>query len=251
MRLKRCKKCGRDFESDKPGGYFCPECAKVALKENVFRARQCIDCGQTFMGYPKSKRCPSCRAAINRERDKQQKKNGPRRELGSIDYCQNCGGEYTVESGRQKYCKDCAKQAVAENVRAEKRAYAAANKSVIAARKAEMLPRRKVCVICGCLIDHHSPSVTCSSEACKKEYVRRKYVKADIARGRRKSTSLEPYDSGLPKSGVVGVTYRRNAGNWQAQYKGHYIGVFGTVEDAAKAIDEYKAKCQDIHTEGS
>ena len=32
MRLKRCKHCGRDFETAKQGAYLCPECALAARR---------------------------------------------------------------------------------------------------------------------------------------------------------------------------------------------------------------------------
>lgn len=52
--------------------------------------------------------------------------------------------------------------------------------------------------------------------------------------------SFQRYNSGLPKSGVVGVTYHRQSGKWQAKYKQKYIGLYDTAEQAAEAVDEYK-----------
>jgi hypothetical protein len=90
MRKKACKKCGQTFDTDKPGTYLCPACAADSKRRSVFRDRICIDCGATFVGYPKSKRCPDCQSAVNREMDAKIKRDGPKRKLGSIDNCQNC-----------------------------------------------------------------------------------------------------------------------------------------------------------------
>lgn len=74
------------------------------------------------------------------------------------------------------------------------------------------------------------------------EYARRKQNEADIKRGKRKIPADQRYNSGLPKSGVVGVTYHRQSGKWQATYKGKYIGLYDTVERAGKAVQEEKEK---------
>lgn len=137
------------------------------------------------------------------------------------------------------YCPDCAKIAVAEKTRPHKREYNAANSEEFHAHRKEMFRGVKVCVICGKPILSDNPAVTCSPE-CAAEQRRRVQGLADYKRGRRASPPGNGcYDSGLPKSGIVGVTARRN-GKWQAAYKGHYIGLFNTVEAAAKAIDDYK-----------
>ena len=62
---------------------------------------------------------------------------------------------------------------------------------------------------------------------------------ADIRRGKRKSPVGVKYDSGLPKSGIAGITARRN-GKWQVAYKGNYIGVFEDIPAATAALEKYK-----------
>ena len=161
------------------------------------------------------------------------------RPLGSVDYCEICGKEYVVNSSRQRFCPDCAKSATKENVKELKKQYYNQNKEKIFAYKTEMRSNRNVCVICGKIFDAETPITTCSPE-CKKEYMRQKQNKADIRRGKRKLPADQRYDSGLPKSGIPGVTYRRNNGKWSASYKRHYIGVFKTIEEAKEAIELYK-----------
>ena len=237
MRVRACKNCGKVFEI--PNGrkevYLCPACAKEAKTNSVFRERTCRICGTSFMGYPRSFFCPECRA----ERKKQQKKvhnqRKPSRPLGSTDFCIICKKPYIVKSGRQRYCPECAKEQVNQNIRAHKRQYMLENKDINQSRKKDTRGKRYICVICGKEYEKHTTRVTCSPE-CQKEYRRRQQNEADIRRGKRKLPADQRYDSGLPKSGVVGVTWNRKCGKWQATYRGKYIGVYNTVEQAGEAI---------------
>ena len=246
MRLKQCKKCGVSFASEKEGAYLCPVCAAEAKKDSVIQPRVCIDCGASFQGFPRSVRCPDCQKSVNDARHKEYKRNGPARKLGSTDRCQICGAEYVVESGMQRYCKACSADALKANTQAHKREYNriyygdAAN----VAKKADNRRNNKVCVVCGNVFDDGRASVTCSPECAR---ARKKYLqdKADIKRGRRKAPPGVHYDSGLPKSGVVGVTYHSKLGKWQATIKGKYLGVYDTVEAAADALGKYKEDHKD------
>lgn len=69
--------------------------------------RICRTCGVSFPGGPRAWYCPDCRLERRRISDRKRKKEGTIRPLGSKDICQNCGAEYTVESGLQKYCPTC------------------------------------------------------------------------------------------------------------------------------------------------
>ena len=93
-------------------------------------------------------------------------------------------------------------------------------------------------MICGKEFQKSTSRVTCSEE-CEKELLRLWQNKADIKRGKRKLPAGERYESTLPKSGVPGITWRKN-GKWQATYKGKYIGVYGNLEDAKKAHIPYE-----------
>lgn len=186
VRRKACKKCGGVFETDKRGAYLCPACASASRRASVYRERTCMDCGATFWGYPKSKRCPTCQAAITRERDAAHHRRGPARKLGSTDICECCGAEYIVEGSLQRYCKACAPKAVRENVLKAKRQYAADNAERFAAQKAENRSYNKVCIICGKVFDADTATVTCSPTCAK----RLKYLwlaEADYRRGKRKT----------------------------------------------------------------
>lgn len=64
--------------------------------------------------------------------------------------------------------------------------------------------------------------------------------RADINRGRRKLPVEQKYESGLPKSGITGITWNSSINKWQVNYKKNYVGVYETVEEAAQALEEYK-----------
>lgn len=238
MRLRNCKRCGKPYETDRPGTIFCPACSAAYYKSAPIRDRVCRQCGATFPGGPRAWYCPSCREERRREADRRHKRNGTSRPIGSTDTCKRCGKEYIVEGGRQLYCKDCGEIAVKDTVRAHKRDYNAANRDAINAHKREIRQDRKVCVICGSVFDADTPTVTCSSY-CAEKLRKLRQDEADIRRGRRKSPAGVKYVSGLEKSGIVGVTATRK-GKWRASFKGHYIGIFDTIPEASAAIEKYK-----------
>ena len=88
--------------------------------------KTCPTCGVTFTGPIKSRWCPDCQRERNLAHDreaKRRRREGKTRAIGSTDTCARCGRPYTVKSGLQRYCPDCAPIATAENIRAHKRAY--------------------------------------------------------------------------------------------------------------------------------
>lgn len=240
MRLRKCKSCGKEFQGTGEQR-LCPDCRKQARADTVVRPRECIACGVTFPGGPRAKYCPECRierAKQTSKEDKQRKAAGNARTLGSIDICQVCGGEYTVESGRQKYCPACAAEAVRQVVLPKKRERAAQHREEFAAMKKERKVDSAICAYCGLSYTPTGPSVTCSPE-CAREYKRIVMGNADYKRGRRKTPpSYERYDSGLPQSDIVGVSYNRALRKWQVTYQGKYIGLFPTKGDAEAKIKE-------------
>lgn len=78
----------------------------------MIQERICQQCDKHFEGGPRAWYCPNCRLDRRRQRDMlfhRKKRNSPYeiRELGSVDYCLNCGNAYTVNSGLQKFCERC------------------------------------------------------------------------------------------------------------------------------------------------
>ena len=96
----------------------------------VVKPRICRQCGAVFDGGPRAWYCPACRLVRSREADARKRKKGRKaaRPLGGIDKCTVCGKEYVVKSGRQKYCPDCAYEAVRKVDRPASRAWNQANK---------------------------------------------------------------------------------------------------------------------------
>lgn len=90
--------------------------------------------------------------------------DGVRRQLGSTDYCQRCGAAYTVRSGRQKFCKECALESKLDS-----------HRKSIARSKAQRdseprPPRLSKCVVCGAtFLDTSSrrPTLSCSPECAR------------------------------------------------------------------------------------
>jgi uncharacterized Zn ribbon protein len=151
---------------------LCRECARESI-HNVIRLRTCQRCGTDFDGYPGSKFCPECAVIQKKERAKEyreRKKKGTVRKLGSTASCEKCGKEYTVTGGLQKYCPDCAEEAIRENDRAKSREWNAANIDYDQRREDRQRSTAYIkCLICGKEFQPNEGSpVTCSSECAKK-----------------------------------------------------------------------------------
>ena len=135
--------------------------ARVVVKDRV-----CTVCGAVFQGGPKALYCPPCRLEINQERNRQYKRDGSRRKLGSIDHCTVCGAEYIVESGTQKYCPNCAPDAIrAVDLIASKAWNAKYATPEYRRALRDMALKPRICVICGTEFLPHNNAVTCSA-AC-------------------------------------------------------------------------------------
>lgn len=161
-----CKYCGQAFDWY-PGALGCPECVD-ARRRQVVRLRTCQKCGVSFPGGPRAWYCPACRIERRRQHDreaKQRKKAGLVRSIGSTAYCERCGEPYTVNSGLQRYCPECAPEAVREAANALSRAWDAAHttpegRRIERRRQAAEIP----CRMCGKLFVPASAAVTCSPE---------------------------------------------------------------------------------------
>lgn len=229
MRQHICKNCGKIYLTDKQDSTACPACA-AEIKKDVLRAKVCAMCGKEFVGYPRSKYCAACRSIAQREANRRHRKNGTSRPIGSTDTCANCGKPYIVNSGRQRYCPDCAKVVVPQNVKAAKRESRKERADEINAARAERRKDRRICAVCGKPFSAPTPTVTCGAE-CAAELKRQRQARADIKRGKAKPERLlGKKERTAPQSGIPGITWCRN--KWQLTYKGNYIGVYDTVEAA-------------------
>lgn len=165
--LRVCLTCGKEF-TGKPSSITCPNCASK-LRSTSLRTRTCRQCGASFLGGPRAWYCPTCRAERIKERDRIRKRQGSTRKLGSEDLCEVCGKSYTVDSGRQRYCKDCAPEAVRAVDRAQSRAWQAEHVTPEQRRNLrEQATGAIPCVICGTMFKPSAPAKTCSKE-CSRE----------------------------------------------------------------------------------
>ena len=125
--MRRCEYCGKPLAGQREA--FCSEaCRDAAYAADARRANRalgrfrgshneprdkvCVDCGAHYLGYPRSMRCPVCRAeaeskALREYRER--KRAGKARAVGSTDLCEVCGKPYTVNSGLQRMCEACSK----------------------------------------------------------------------------------------------------------------------------------------------
>lgn len=168
--LHICRQCNVQYEGS-PGSSLCPECV-AKNRKSVIRDRTCRGCGSTFPGGPRAWYCPDCRL----ERQKEAKRryiHGAARPIGSTDLCAVCGGSYTVNSGRQRYCPACAKDATKAVDRIQAREWYGKNGNPQRRREQRQAGAAPLtCVVCGVAFCPKDASITCSAE-CSRELQRR------------------------------------------------------------------------------
>ncbi|MDO4275862.1 MAG: hypothetical protein Q4D16_19515 [Eubacteriales bacterium] len=84
---------------------------------NNILPRICKSCGCTFDGGPRAWYCPGCR--VDRRKAQLKEHRMRRREprynpIGSVIKCELCGKEIIKNSGRQRYCPQCAEKHLKE-----------------------------------------------------------------------------------------------------------------------------------------
>lgn len=169
--LRKCNKCGQPFVGVKQQR-LCPDCRNKAQKAPRMIQHTCLECGIAFTGGPRAMYCEVCREdrkkAANR-RCKSAAKAGKTRKLGSTDLCTRCGKEYIVNSGLQRYCKDCAPIALAEKMAPIKRAHAAKQRQAEGFDKHSRQVNGTICVVCGKPFTATKSTNTCSPECAKRQ----------------------------------------------------------------------------------
>ena len=171
--LRICRKCRVEYDGD-PGSTLCPSCVKEGRK-NTICDRTCRTCGTVFPGGPRAWYCPDCRADRQRKQSQEayrRKVSGKTRSIGSTDICTICGKPYTVASGLQRYCPDCAPAAIAEKDRHQAREYYAAHGDPDARRELRQAHAAELlCVVCSKPYRPTDAAKTCSP-ACSAELAR-------------------------------------------------------------------------------
>lgn len=238
---RKCKGCGVEFTPRSDDQFLCAECAKKTLSESIHRRVKCRACGKEFDGFVRSFYCPECSAERRRERDAKYQREGPQRKIGSIDYCEACGKQYVVNSGRQRYCPECREAAVKENISRAKTDwyFNRGGKEQHAESRERLKKEANVCPICGKTYTPQKSSRNYCSEECAK-----------IARetGNTVKRNRPPCDkaSARSKTGVRGVHWSEREQRYIAKItydkKTQCLGLFRTLEEAAKARADAEEK---------
>lgn len=145
--------------------------------KNIYQ-RVCSQCNTIFPGGPRAWYCPICRAKRIKEKNREFCQNGrkAKRPLGSVDKCLNCGSDYVVNSGLQRYCNECAPIMYKQVDRIQGLRYYHTNKDTI--NRIRKLKRRtfRKCPICG--VDYWAVGGTlaCCKEH-KKEVIKQRTVR--------------------------------------------------------------------------
>lgn len=170
--VRRCEYCWKPLAGQREA--FCSEACRAAASaadarranmelgrfrgsHNEPREKVCVDCGGHYLGYPRSMRCPSCRAEAERkalQAYRERKRAGKARAIGSTDLCEVCGKPYTVAGGLQRMCDACAEERKNARALASYHAGKDAYRGRRSALRAETTDqaartRRKRCPTCG------------------------------------------------------------------------------------------------------
>ena len=241
MRTIKCQRCGQILK-ESGSKAFCFHCRAELAASSTLRNRTCRTCGAVFEGGPRAWYCPQCRAERAKVASREynaRARSGKTRKIGSTDICRICGKEYCVTGPNQRYCPECAPDAVRQIDRAQSRAWMEEHRDPMVERKKERIQNRKVCEVCGKTFYSATVSVTCSPECTK---VLRSYHQAMADHKRRGSP--EPTIAGVAErlakqSGVSGVSRSRNGKRWIARADNKHLGTYDTIEAAAQAIQNY------------
>lgn len=209
--MRLCENCGKPLSGQQE--YFCcPQCAiEMKRKETkeanallgkghfninkTIKEKVCEDCGAKYMGYPRSKRCPTCNVAAKKKRKKEyeeRKKNGKSRVIGGTAYCEICGKPYIINGGLQVMCADCA----AEQTRKRALDYYKRNAEEAKQRKKESYNetqkkmeeiRVRLCPTCGKTFTPNKAHRVYCSDACADA----KALKASNLPAKKQHGSLE------------------------------------------------------------
>lgn len=156
----------------------------------MIKERDCRQCGIVFQGGPRAWYCPDCRHVRRLESQARMRKYGAKRPIGSSDSCIACNNKYIVQSGNQKYCKDCAPEEIAKMDNQLSLEYYNKNKDTINPKRYKARKKERWCVICGNKLEPNTQKITCSEE-CHKQRIRQHQRKSDKKRRtKKKATSL-------------------------------------------------------------
>lgn len=156
-----------------------------AKNRTTLAPRTCRMCGKVFSGGPRAWYCPHCRAERAAEcsrRHKANKRAGKTRRLGEEYRCEVCGKLYVLINPNQKYCPECAPEAVKAVDAGQSLDYYREHTTNINDRRRETRQaEERPCVWCGKLFSGRPHKKTCS-EHCAKCTERFRQQRADAKR---------------------------------------------------------------------
>lgn len=139
----------------------------------MIQNRTCRECSRSFKGGPRAYYCPECRYERQKKRDrerqaKKRKGIGAERPLGSLDKCERCKKEYTVNAGLQRFCENCqiAHKLEYDHSRAMPK-YEKSKERLNPARNYRRRVGERNCDWCGNAYTQTNKQLTCSAE-CKR-----------------------------------------------------------------------------------
>jgi len=134
----------------------------------MLQNRICVQCSKNFIGGPRAYYCPSCRIERTKTSNREYKvrrRNGSTRQIGSIDKCEMCGKNYTVNGGLQRFCVNCKKEHNLEHDRISGLNFYHLHKDTInPIRNVRRQIGPKKCWWCGKDFTTHTAKITCSPE---------------------------------------------------------------------------------------
>lgn len=162
-----------------------------APENKVIRERVCRQCSANFLGGPRAWYCPACRIKRRRESDRKFRGKGRKadRPIGSTGKCIVCGNDYIVNSSRQKYCPECAHDAIRQTDREASKKWNRDHKDTHYPSRCEKRKvREKTCSYCGKKFDPQgTPRRLCSDE-CREKSRKESQRRSDAKRTPRKRT---------------------------------------------------------------
>jgi hypothetical protein len=144
----------------------------------MIQDRTCRECSCSFKGGPRAYYCPSYREDRKKQATREynaRKRKGQVRHIGSIDTCERCKKDYTVESGLQRFCPECKPIHTLEYDRETALPFYHENKDRINPVRND---RRRVgernCDFCGKSYIQTDRQLTCNDE-CKRQLKNKKW----------------------------------------------------------------------------
>lgn len=158
-------------------------------RKNWIPSSECVSARTVGRSFPEVRAQDAARTAPTGHRGRRTgciKKMGTKRRIGSIDRCEICGAEYTVTSGRQKYCSDaCQREAVLKWQRDHKKGYSRKSGQDVS-KKERRTEAKKICVYCLREFVSDKPTNLCS-DYCRSEQRKLNQCAADIKRGKKRN----------------------------------------------------------------